>query len=187
MDPCFPVGPGRACVHVLYGTALRTEQAAYRFVDGGYFDNSGIEATLAIVDHLRARPDFETNILPRLLILHIDSNPYPAENAGPAMPSPRRLDLDIHELQAVLATREERVRMSFNKLDNLSNEGSICNVVLVEMDQAADVSLRMGWILSNPAADELRRQAAQQLEQRREEGYLSLGACRRPRAPSQTS
>src|SRR5262249_22638595 len=159
------------------GDALRTREAAYRFVDAGYFDNSGIEATLAIVDHLRARSDFETEILPRLLILHIDSNPYPAETRGPA-PAPPRLDFDIHELQAVLATREERVRMSFNKLTNLSDEGSICDVVLVEMDQSPDVSLRLGWILSNAAAAELRRQAAHQLELRRQQGYLSLGACR---------
>ena len=166
------------------GTAGHVNGQTYRFVDGGYFDNSSIEALLAVVDHLRARPDFETFIRPRLIILHIDANPFPAAQATPGPQNARRLDLDIHELQAVLATREERVRMSFNKLQNLEATGAVCDVQLLEMDQPRDVTLRLGWILSNTAARALQREAAAQLDRQYATGDLPLGACRNPNRPS---
>ncbi len=164
------------------GTAAIVDGTAYRFVDGGYFDNSGIEAMLAMLDHLRTERSFATDIRPRLIVMHIDSNPFPAEAEPPARRG--RLDFDVHELQAVLATREERVRMSFNALRNLESERAVCGVSLVEMDQASDVSLRLGWILSNAAAAELQRQAARQLALQYRAGDLPRGACHNPSRPS---
>ncbi|HYD87654.1 MAG TPA: hypothetical protein VEA80_09280 [Vitreimonas sp.] len=169
------------------GTAGRVDGQTYRFVDGGYFDNSSIEALLAVIDHLRARPNFETDIRPRLIILHIDANPYSAEGELPRPQQERRLDLDIHELQAVLATREERVRMSFNKLENLEEAETVCDVQLIEMDQPQDVTLRLGWILSNASAAGLQREAALQLAAPYEAGDLPLGACRNPNRPAKPS
>lgn len=167
------------------GTAGHVNGQTYRFVDGGYFDNSSIESLLAIVDHLRARPEYESQIRPRLILLHIDANPFPAENGEtPAPQNARRLDLDIHELQAVLATREERVRMSFNELENLEESGAICDVQLVEMDQPRDITLRLGWILSNSAAGVLQTQASTQLARRYSEGDLPAGACNNPNRPT---
>ena len=169
------------------GTAGRVNGHTYRFVDGGYFDNSSIEALLAIVDHLQAQPNFETDIRPRLIILHIDANPYSAEGEQPRPQQDRRLDLDIHELQAVLATREERVRMSFNELENLEETEAVCDVQLIEMDTPQDVTLRLGWILSNASAGELQSQAAVQLGRQYDEGNLPLGACRNPNRPAKPS
>ncbi|MBC7767942.1 MAG: patatin-like phospholipase family protein [Phycisphaerales bacterium] len=169
------------------GTAGRINGHTYRFVDGGYFDNSGIEAMLAVVDHLRAQPDFETNIRPRLIILHIDANPYSAEGEQPRPQQDRRLDLDIHELQAVLAAREERVRMSFNELENLEGALAVCDVQMIAMDTPRDITLRLGWILSDASAGELQRQASIQLARPYQAGDLPLGACRNPNRPAKPS
>jgi hypothetical protein len=90
-------------------------------------------------------------------VLHIDSNPYRQR-----LPAKWRLDFDIHELQAVLATREERVRISLSRLYNMHQDRRFCSLRFVEVLDN-QVPLRLGWILSDPAADELETQAASQL------------------------
>jgi len=95
--------------------------------------------------------------MPRIAVLHIDSNPYQQR-----LPVKWRLDFDIHELQAVLATREERVRISLGRLYNMHQDGRFCSLRFVEVADN-NVPLRLGWILSEPAAEELEDQAASQL------------------------
>jgi hypothetical protein len=136
---------------------VRVDRRAFRFVDGGYFDNSGVETLLGLVDHLQRQSRESGARLPPIAILHIDSNPYILR-----MPVKWRLDFDIHELQAVLATREERVRISLDRLDNMNQDGRFCSVRFVEVANNR-VPLRLGWILSHPAAQELETQAAEQL------------------------
>lgn len=137
--------------------ALRVHGSTFRFVDGGYFDNSGVETLLGVVEHLQLEARESGRTLPPLAVLHIDSNPYMLR-----LPVKWRLDFDVHELQAVLATREERVRISLSRLNNMFQDGRLCSVRFVEVSENR-VPLRLGWILSNPAADELQDQAAGQL------------------------
>lgn len=137
--------------------ALRPGERTFRFVDGGYFDNSGVETILALIDHLQREARENGRRLPPIAILHIDSNPYVLR-----APVKWRLDFDIHELQAVLATREERVRISLDRLDTLNQDGRLCSVRFVELANN-EVPLRLGWILSDPAARDLQEQAAEQL------------------------
>ena len=77
--------------------------------------------------------------------------------------------------------------MSFNELQNLEQTEAVCDVQLLEMDQAVDISLRLGWILSNAAARELQRQAAAQLDRPFASGNLPLGGCRNPNRPAKPS
>jgi hypothetical protein len=136
---------------------VRPQRRAFRFVDGGYFDNSGAETLLGLVDHLQRQARESGQRLPPIAILHIDSNPYITR-----LPVKWRLDFDIHELQAVLATREERVRISLDRLDQLRQDGRFCSVRFVAVANNR-VPLRLGWILTDPAAQELQGQAAEQL------------------------
>ncbi|HVY83599.1 MAG TPA: patatin-like phospholipase family protein, partial [Caulobacterales bacterium] len=137
--------------------SVRAENNTFRFVDGGYFDNSGVETLLAVIDHLQRDARANNRPLPRIAVLHIDSNPYRQR-----LPVKWRLDFDVHELQAVLATREERVRISLTKLNNLYQDQRICSLRFVEVSENR-VPLRLGWILSHTAANALQAQAAQQL------------------------
>jgi hypothetical protein len=136
---------------------VRVNGEAFRFVDGGYFDNSGVETLLGVIEHLQQEGRDSGRTLPPIAVLHIDSNPYQLR-----LPVKWRLDFDVHELQAVLATREERVRISINRLNNMRQDGRLCSVRYVEVSQNR-VPLRLGWILSHPAAEELQTQAADQL------------------------
>lgn len=136
---------------------VRAHDATFRFVDGGYFDNSGVETLLGIYEHLQRASAASGRPAPPIAVLHIDSNPYQQR-----LPVKWRLDLDVHELQAVLATREERVRISIGHLHNLFQDRRICSVRFVEVT-SNHVPLRLGWILSTPAAQELQAQVANQL------------------------
>ncbi|HWA01489.1 MAG TPA: hypothetical protein VG841_14365 [Caulobacterales bacterium] len=137
--------------------SVRAQNATFRFVDGGYFDNSGVETLLGVIDHLRRDARASGGAAPPIAVLHIDSNPYRQR-----LPVKWRLDFDIHELQAVLATREERVRISLSKLTNMYQDRSICSLRFVEVSEDR-VPLRLGWILSHTAANALEAQAASQL------------------------
>jgi hypothetical protein len=136
---------------------VRTNDSTFRFVDGGYFDNSGVETLIGVVEHLQRQARERGQPVPRIAVLHIDSNPYRQR-----LPAKWRLDFDIHELQAVLATREERVRISLSRLYNMHQDRRFCSLRFVEVLDN-QVPLRLGWILSDPAADELETQAASQL------------------------
>ncbi|HYD74171.1 MAG TPA: patatin-like phospholipase family protein [Candidatus Binatia bacterium] len=137
--------------------SVRTNDSTFRFVDGGYFDNSGAETLIGVVEHLQRTARERGQRMPRIAVLHIDSNPYQQR-----LPVKWRLDFDIHELQAVLATREERVRISLGRLYNMHQDGRFCSLRFVEVADN-NVPLRLGWILSEPAAEELEDQAASQL------------------------
>ncbi len=137
--------------------SVRTQDATYRFVDGGYFDNSGAETLSAVAEHLQRQARERRQPAPRIAVLHIDSNPYRQR-----LPVKWRLDFDIHELQAVLATREERQRISVGRLYNMQQDGRFCSLRFVEVADN-NVPLRLGWILSDPAAEELQAQTAGQL------------------------
>lgn len=137
--------------------AVRARDATFRFVDGGYFDNSGVETLLGVIEHLQRQARESDRPLPPIAVLHIDSNPYTQR-----LPVKWRLDFDVHELQAVLATREERVRISLGRLYNMYQDGRLCSLRFVEVSENR-VPLRLGWILSAPAAEELQAQAANQL------------------------
>ena len=137
--------------------SVRTNDSTFRFVDGGYFDNSGVETLIGVVEHLQRQARERGQPVPRIAVLHIDSNPYRQR-----LPAKWRLDFDIHELQAVLATREERVRISLSRLYNMHQDRRFCSLRFVEVLDN-QVPLRLGWILSDPAADELETQAASQL------------------------
>lgn len=137
--------------------SVRANEATYRFVDGGYFDNSGAETLLGVVEHLQHQARERRVRLPRIAVLHIDSNPYQQR-----LPVKWRLDFDIHELQAVLATREERVRISIGRLYNMHQDGRFCSLRFVEV-AGNNVPLRLGWLLSEPAAAALQADAAAQL------------------------
>lgn len=146
------------------------------FVDGGYFDNSGIEANLAMLDHLRQvlkieNPRLLASLPRRIVLLHINSNPPSAAIAR------TRLDFDVHELGAVLATREARVRMSFNQLDNEEIYGDVCRLMPVFLRRQPDVPLRLGWILSARASQEMQRQAALYWQNAARDGDLNAGEC----------
>lgn len=136
---------------------VRTHDSTLHFVDGGYFDNSGAETLIGVIEHLQRQARERGQRMPRIAVLHIDSNPYEQR-----LPVKWRLDFDIHELQAVLATREERVRISLGRLYNMHQDGRFCSLRFVEVADN-NVPLRLGWILSDPAADELETQAASQL------------------------
>ncbi len=136
---------------------VRTYDGAHRFVDGGYFDNSGAETLLGVVEHLQRTARERGLRPPPIAVLHIDSNPYQQR-----MPAKWRLDFDIHELQAVLATREERARISLGRLYNMHQDGRFCSLRFVEVTDN-QVPLRLGWILSDLAGEELEAQAASQL------------------------
>jgi hypothetical protein len=136
---------------------VRTYDGAHRFVDGGYFDNSGAETLLGVVEHLQRTARDRGRRPPPIAVLHIDSNPYQQR-----MPAKWRLDFDIHELQAVLATREERARISLGRLYNMHQDGRFCSLRFVEVTDN-QVPLRLGWILSDLAGEELEAQAASQL------------------------
>jgi hypothetical protein len=136
---------------------VRTHENTLHFVDGGYFDNSGAETLIGVVEHLQRTSRERNQPMPRIAVLHIDSNPYEQR-----LPVKWRLDFDIHELQAVLATREERVRISIGRLYNMHQDGRFCSLRFVEVADN-NVPLRLGWILSDPAAEELEAQAASQL------------------------
>lgn len=136
---------------------VRTGDATFRFVDGGYFDNSGAETLIGVIDHLQREARERGQPTPRIAVLHIDSNPYQQR-----LPAKWRLDFDIHELQAVLATREERVRISLGRLYNMHQDGRFCSLRFVEVADN-NVPLRLGWILSDPAAEELEAQTASQV------------------------
>jgi hypothetical protein len=137
--------------------SVRTNDSTFRFVDGGYFDNSGAETLIGVVEHVQRTARERGQPMPRIAVLHIDSNPYEQR-----LPVKWRLDFDIHELQAVLATREERVRISLGRLYNMHQDGRFCSLRFVEVADN-NVPLRLGWILSDPAAEELEAQAASQL------------------------
>jgi len=137
--------------------SVRTHEATFRFVDGGYFDNSGAETLVGVVEHLQRQARERGQPAPRIAVLHIDSNPYRQR-----LPVKWRLDFDIHELQAVLATREERQRISVGRLYNMHRDRRFCSLRFVEVADN-NVPLRLGWILSDPAAEELEAQAAAQL------------------------
>ncbi len=137
--------------------SVRTHDSTFRFVDGGYFDNSGAETLIGVVEHLQRIARDRGQRMPRIAVLHIDSNPYQQR-----LPVKWRLDFDIHELQAVLATREERQRISVGRLYNMHQDGRFCSLRFVEVADN-NVPLRLGWILSDPAAEELEAQAASQL------------------------
>ena len=137
--------------------SVRTNDSTFRFVDGGYFDNSGAETLIGVIDHLQRTARDRGQPVPRIAVLHIDSNPYEQR-----LPPKWRLDFDVHELQAVLATREERQRISVGRLYNLHQDGRFCSLRFVEVADN-NVPLRLGWILSDPAAEELEAQAARQL------------------------
>ncbi len=136
---------------------VRAGEASFRFVDGGYFDNSGAETLLGVIEHLQRTARASRRVLPPIAVLHIDSNPYQQR-----LPVKWRLDLDVHELQAVLATREERVRISLSRLHNLYQDGRVCSARFVEVTDN-QVPLRLGWILSTAASGELQGQASTQL------------------------
>ena len=137
--------------------SVRTNDSTFRFVDGGYFDNSGAETLVGVIDHLQRTARDRGQPIPRIAVLHIDSNPYEQR-----LPVKWRLDFDVHELQAVLATREERVRISLGRLYNMHQDGRFCSLRFVEVTDN-NVPLRLGWILSDPAAEELEAQASSQL------------------------
>jgi hypothetical protein len=137
--------------------SVRAEGVTLRFVDGGYFDNSGVETLLGVIEHLQMQARETGRPLPPLAVLHIDSNPYVQR-----LPVKWRLDFDVHELQAVLTTREERVRTSLGRLYNLYQDDQLCSLRFVEVLEN-DVPLRLGWILSTRAANDLQTQAAGQL------------------------
>jgi hypothetical protein len=136
---------------------VRAGDNTFRFVDGGYFDNSGVETLLGVLENLQRGSRANGQGLPPIAVLHIDSNPYQQR-----LPVKWRLDLDVHELQAVLATREERVRISLGRLSNLHQDNRLCSVRFVELTNN-EVPLRLGWILSAAASRELQSQAAHQL------------------------
>lgn len=136
---------------------VRAGDATFRFVDGGYFDNSGAETLLGLIEHLQRTARASGRPLPPIAVLHIDSNPYQQR-----LPVKWRLDLDVHELQAVLATREERVRISLSRLHNLYQDNRLCSARFVEVTDN-QVPLRLGWILAAAASRELQSQAASQL------------------------
>ncbi len=137
--------------------SVRAGDSTFRFVDGGYFDNSGAETLIGVVEHLQRTARERGRPVPRIAVLHIDSNPYQQR-----LPVKWRLDFDIHELQAVLATREERARISVGRLYNMHQDGRFCSLRFVEVIDN-NVPLRLGWILSDPAAEELESQTASQL------------------------
>jgi hypothetical protein len=131
--------------------------AVCRFVDGGYFDNSGIETLLGAIQVMRSWPDWR-QLRSRIVVLHIDSNPAPTTREDRWRP-----DFDIHELEAVLATREQRVQMSYNSLNTLVTSRDVCRWSRLTLVQSPSVSLRLGWVLSPLAADDIERQAAEAL------------------------
>ena len=128
-----------------------------RFVDGGYFDNSGIETLLGAIQVMKSWPDWP-QLRSRIVVLHIDSNPAAASREGDWRP-----DFDIHELEAVLATRDQRVQMSYNSLNALVSSRDICRWSRLTLVQSPTVSLRLGWVLSPIAADDIQNQAAEAL------------------------
>lgn len=131
-----------------------------RFVDGGYFDNSGIETIMSVESLVAKNLDDSELRNRRILLLHIDSNP------DTVVTTPLwRLDFDIHELQAVLAAREQRVLISARRRGgDVELESLSCQPpALVEMKTSSAAALRLGWILSTAAANELRQQVAREL------------------------
>ncbi|MES1156450.1 MAG: hypothetical protein ABUL73_01610 [Alphaproteobacteria bacterium] len=135
--------------------SVLVDDGVMRFVDGGYFDNSGAETALSLAMQIKGLVGADAPVL----LLHINPNPrqeqplYKGYGLHP--------DLDIHELQAVLNSRQARVDLSLSRMDELPQTTN-CTVV---MKGDPHIPFRLGWILSEPAAQRLHDQVNEALSQ----------------------
>ena len=78
----FPVVSPAGTVHVL--SSDKEQPSSFRLVDGGYFDNSGVQSVLDLIHVLRKRPEF-SKMRPLLLVVRNTIQPLdrPAPHGAP--------------------------------------------------------------------------------------------------------
>jgi predicted acylesterase/phospholipase RssA len=144
-----------------------------RFVDGGYFDNSGATTVMEIYQSLLAGRTTNPPAIPDrdapIILMHIGNqlacDPHDETSAASlacSRPQPARgFDEYLGPLRAVLATRTSRVDYTLAQLQQVSNRamnnGLLHEVVRIQMVDA-DVPIPLGWFLSTRAANEMARQ-----------------------------
>lgn len=129
--------------------------ATERFVDGGYFDNSGATTLTEIYNDLR-RPEGGYGAMGQIIILHIGAAPGMDGDGA----SERGFDEPLGPLRAILNTRTARIAHTMEILKrattrNFNTYGD--EVLMIQLDRG-DVPVPLGWFLSSRAADEMQRQ-----------------------------
>lgn len=135
-----------------------------RFVDGGYFDNSGATTLLEIYQSLAdmkiRHPELATT---PVHVIHIGNQPLKPSDPGDAgrRNFPRGFDDQVAPLRAVLKTRESRVAYSLDQLERaIARTGGGASMLKIQMADYG-VAIPLGWLLSSRAADDLARQVRQ--------------------------
>jgi predicted acylesterase/phospholipase RssA len=129
--------------------------ATERFVDGGYFDNSGATTLAEIYNDLR-RPEGSYGPAGSIIILHIGAVP----NMDGRTASGRSFDEPFGPIRAILNTRTARITHTMEILKrattrNFNTYGD--EVMMIQIDRG-EVPVPLGWFLSSRAADEMQRQ-----------------------------
>lgn len=154
---------------------VRNGEAKERFVDGGYFDNSGATTIIEIYQSLVAARSYEPRLVADraapIVLLHIGNqlecdrgNREHADSAACRQDPPwQGFDEYLGPLRAVLATRTSRVRYTLAQLQQVANRagnnGLPHEVVRIQMVDT-NVPIPLGWFLSTRAADEMEDQLA---------------------------
>lgn len=126
--------------------------ATERFVDGGYFDNSGAATIMEVYASLRAMPAEDVG---DILVIHIGAEPGFDGNAT----TRKGLDEVLGPLRAILNTRTSRTRYTMQALENATRASTKGPDELLRVQISdAGVPIPLGWFLSQRAADEMRRQ-----------------------------
>jgi len=162
----FPIVTPAGAVHgkMIDGSTPVTR----RFVDGGYFDNPGTATLGTIVRaiaHQRASEDSASQIPIRLLVIRIGFTDAPR-------PEAHSFGEVLSPLRALLATRSQHASENRSRLEQ--EAGVVVRDLTVVLDtrgREGGRALPLGWMLSEAARREIRRQiglsdeAAQKLDE----------------------